>query len=34
MIAFYNEMVDTFVDGQALERPQTHFSRTAAGQQA
>jgi len=34
MIAFYNEMVDTFVDGQALERPQTHLSRTAAGQQA
>jgi len=34
MIAFYNEMVDTFVDGQALERPHTHFSRTAAGQQA
>jgi len=34
MIAFYNEMVDTFVDGQALERPQTHFSRPTAGQQA
>ncbi|HTX25654.1 MAG TPA: DUF427 domain-containing protein [Streptosporangiaceae bacterium] len=27
MIAFYNEMVDTFVDGQLLERPHTHFSR-------
>ena len=32
MIAFYNEMVDTFVDGQPLERPHTHFSRTAGGQ--
>ena len=26
MIAFYNEKVDTFVDGQQLERPHTHFS--------
>jgi uncharacterized protein (DUF427 family) len=34
MIAFYNEMVDTFVDGQLLERPRTHFSRTPNGQQA
>jgi uncharacterized protein (DUF427 family) len=34
MIAFYNEMVDTFVDGQLVERPHTHFSRTGAGQQA
>ena len=25
MIAFYNEKVDTFVDGQLLERPRTHF---------
>jgi hypothetical protein len=25
MIAFYNERVDIFVDGQKLERPQTHF---------
>ncbi len=26
MIAFYNEKVDTFVGGQLLERPATHFS--------
>jgi uncharacterized protein (DUF427 family) len=26
LIAFYNEKVDVFVDGQALERPKTHFS--------
>lgn len=25
MIAFYNEKVDTIVDGQRLDRPQTHF---------
>jgi uncharacterized protein (DUF427 family) len=25
MIAFYNEKVDVFVDGLAVERPQTHF---------
>ena len=25
MIAFYNEKVDIFLDGQQLERPQTHF---------
>jgi uncharacterized protein (DUF427 family) len=25
MIAFYNEKVDIFLDGQRLERPQTHF---------
>ncbi len=29
MIAFYNERVDTFVDGHLLERPLTHFSRPA-----
>ena len=29
MIAFYNEKVDTFVGGQLLERPETHFSRSA-----
>lgn len=29
LIAFYNEKVDLFVDGQALERPQTHFSRSS-----
>ncbi|MGH3255980.1 MAG: DUF427 domain-containing protein [Streptosporangiaceae bacterium] len=34
MIAFYNEMVDTFVDGRLLDRPHTHFSRTGAGRQA
>ena len=34
MVAFYNEMVDTFVDGQLLERPHTHFSRTSARPQA
>jgi uncharacterized protein (DUF427 family) len=26
LIAFYNEKVDTFLDGAALERPSTHFS--------
>jgi uncharacterized protein (DUF427 family) len=26
LIAFYNEKVDVFVDGERLERPQTHFS--------
>jgi uncharacterized protein (DUF427 family) len=26
MIAFYNEKVDTFLDGQLLDRPVTHFS--------
>jgi uncharacterized protein (DUF427 family) len=25
MIAFYNEKVDTFLDGVALDRPKTHF---------
>jgi uncharacterized protein (DUF427 family) len=25
MVAFYNEMVDMYVDGQKLERPKTHF---------
>lgn len=28
LVAFYNEMVDTFLDGEPLDRPQTHFSRT------
>jgi uncharacterized protein (DUF427 family) len=28
LIAFYNEKVDTFVDGQQLERPKTHFFRS------
>jgi uncharacterized protein (DUF427 family) len=32
MIAFYNERVDTFVDGQLIERPRTHFFRSDAGQ--
>ena len=27
LIAFYNEKVDLFLDGQALQRPQTHFFR-------
>jgi uncharacterized protein (DUF427 family) len=26
LVAFYNEKVDTFIDGQLVERPQTHFS--------
>lgn len=26
LIAFYNEKADTFLDGQQLERPRTHFS--------
>jgi uncharacterized protein (DUF427 family) len=26
LIAFYNEKVDLFLDGQQLERPRTHFS--------
>jgi uncharacterized protein (DUF427 family) len=34
MIAFYNERVDTFVDGQLLERPHTHFSQGGSGQRA
>jgi len=34
LIAFYNERVDTFVDGRPLERPHTHFSLTGAGQRA
>ncbi len=25
LIAFYNEQVDTFLDGELLERPRTHF---------
>jgi uncharacterized protein (DUF427 family) len=28
LIAFYNEKVDLFLDGQALERPKTHFFRS------
>ena len=28
LVAFYNEMVDTYLDGERLDRPQTHFSRT------
>jgi len=31
MIAFYNEKVDTFVGGEPVERPQTHFFRTEQG---
>jgi uncharacterized protein (DUF427 family) len=26
LIAFYNEKVDVFLDGEPLERPQTRFS--------
>ena len=26
LVAFYNEKVDTFLDGIPLDRPQTHFS--------
>ena len=26
LIAFYNERVDTFVDGEQIDRPTTHFS--------
>ena len=29
LVAFYNEKVDTFVDGVKEERPRTHFSRAA-----
>ncbi|HEY2429969.1 MAG TPA: DUF427 domain-containing protein [Acidimicrobiales bacterium] len=29
LVAFYNERVDTFVAGELLERPQTHFSTPA-----
>jgi uncharacterized protein (DUF427 family) len=28
LVAFYNEKVDLFLDGEALERPETHFSRS------
>ena len=31
LVAFYNEKVDTFLDGQLLERPQTHFFRADQG---
>ena len=26
LVAFYNEKVDTFIDGEPLDRPRTHFS--------
>jgi uncharacterized protein (DUF427 family) len=26
LVAFYNEKVDTFIDGELIERPETHFS--------
>jgi uncharacterized protein (DUF427 family) len=26
LVAFYNEKVDTYLDGEPLDRPQTHFS--------
>ncbi|GIM92993.1 hypothetical protein Ato02nite_047860 [Paractinoplanes toevensis] len=25
LVSFYNEKVDTYLDGQLLERPKTHF---------
>jgi uncharacterized protein (DUF427 family) len=31
LIAFYNEKVDTFLDGDLLERPDTHFSPKRSG---
>lgn len=31
MIAFYDEKVDTYLDGQLLDRPTTHFFRTDRG---
>jgi uncharacterized protein (DUF427 family) len=29
LVAFYNEEVDVSIDGERLERPVTHFSRSA-----
>ena len=29
LVAFYNEKVDIYLDGELLERPVTHFSRSA-----
>ena len=34
MVAFYNEKVDTFIDGQLLARPQTHFFTAGDGGKA
>jgi uncharacterized protein (DUF427 family) len=31
LVAFYNEKVDLFLDGQPLERPHTHFGRSRTG---
>ena len=31
LVAFYNEKVDLFLDGQPLERPRTHFGRSGSG---
>jgi hypothetical protein len=28
LIAFYNEKVDLFIDGEKLERPRTHLGRS------
>ena len=28
LVAFYNEKVDIYLDGEQLDRPHTHFSRT------
>ncbi len=29
LVAFYNEQVDIYLDGELLARPQTHFSRSS-----
>jgi hypothetical protein len=31
LVAFYNEQVDVTIDGERLERPVTHFSRSGGG---
>jgi uncharacterized protein (DUF427 family) len=31
LVAFYNEMVDIYLDGEQLDRPHTHFFRTDTG---
>ncbi|TVZ77327.1 nucleotidyltransferase-like protein [Streptomyces sp. BK340] len=32
LLAFYNEAVDITVDGERVERPITHFSKTLSGE--
>ena len=34
LVAFYNEQVDVSIDGERLERPVTHFSRSGVAGQA